>query len=83
MELCKDEGVDARMITYLSCPVDDIKDITHSCQEFMGNFFQPVLDNWWRQSSLDIPTWWHLGGGQHLGDHGMDRTGNEGNSDEC
>ncbi len=39
MELCQDEGVDARMITYLSCPVDDIKDITHSCQEFTGNLY--------------------------------------------
>jgi hypothetical protein len=39
MELCKEDGIDTGMITYLSCPVDDIKDITRSCQHKTGNLY--------------------------------------------
>lgn len=39
MELCEQEGVDTGMITYLSCPLEDIKDITQSCQDHTGNLY--------------------------------------------
>jgi hypothetical protein len=39
MDLCIAEGVDPGMITYLSCPVDDIINITQSCQEYTGNLY--------------------------------------------
>jgi hypothetical protein len=37
--LCSEEGIDSGMITYLSCPLDDIKDITQSCRDFTGNLY--------------------------------------------
>lgn len=39
MELCIAEGVDPQMITYMSCPVEDIVNITQSCQEYTGNLY--------------------------------------------
>ena len=39
MELCQAEGVDPGMITYLACPLDDIKDITQSCKDYTGNLY--------------------------------------------
>lgn len=39
MELCELEGVDHGMITYLSCPLEDITDITQTCQQFTGNLY--------------------------------------------
>jgi hypothetical protein len=39
MELCKEEGIDPGMITYLSCPLEDIKDVTQSCREYTGNLY--------------------------------------------
>ena len=39
MELCLSQGIDPGMITYLSCPIEDIIDITQSCQEFTGNLY--------------------------------------------
>ncbi|KAL3915797.1 MAG: hypothetical protein SGILL_005477 [Bacillariaceae sp.] len=39
MDLCKEEGIDTGMITYLSCPLEDIKDITQSCRESTGNLY--------------------------------------------
>ncbi|KAL3942354.1 MAG: hypothetical protein SGARI_000295 [Bacillariaceae sp.] len=39
MDLCQEEGIDPGMITYLSCPLDDIKDITQSCRDSTGNLY--------------------------------------------
>lgn len=39
MELCIEEGIDPGMITFLSCPLEDIKDITQSCQSHTGNLY--------------------------------------------
>ena len=39
MELCKEESIDPGMITYLSCDLDGIKDITQSCRESTGNLY--------------------------------------------
>lgn len=39
VDLCKKEGIDSGMVTYLSCPVDDIKDITQSCKHSTGNLY--------------------------------------------
>jgi hypothetical protein len=39
MDLCEEEGIDTGMITYLSCPLDDIKDITQSCQANTGMLY--------------------------------------------
>jgi hypothetical protein len=37
VELCRDEGVDPAMVTFASCSLDDIKDITKSCP--VGNLY--------------------------------------------
>jgi hypothetical protein len=39
MKLLKDEGVDDGMLSYLSCSLDDIKDIAVSCKEHTGNLY--------------------------------------------
>lgn len=39
VDLCCDAGVDPGMITFLSCSLDDIKDITESCQASTGNLY--------------------------------------------
>jgi hypothetical protein len=39
MHLCQQENIDPGMITYLSCPLEDIKDITQSCKESTGNLY--------------------------------------------
>ncbi len=39
VDLCVKEGVDPGMITYLSCPVEDIQDITQSLQKHTGNLY--------------------------------------------
>ncbi|KAG7356989.1 hypothetical protein IV203_001677 [Nitzschia inconspicua] len=39
VDLCQEEGIDPGMITYLSCPLEDIKDITQSCKEATGNLY--------------------------------------------
>jgi hypothetical protein len=39
VDLCKEEGVDPGMVTYLSCSLDDIKHITTSCQDYTGNLY--------------------------------------------
>lgn len=38
-DLCAEESIDPGMITFLSCTLDDIKDITSSCQESTGNLY--------------------------------------------
>ena len=38
-DLLEEEGVDPGMLTYLSCSLDDIKDITQSCQSHTGNLY--------------------------------------------
>lgn len=38
-ELLEAEGVDPGMLTYLSCSLEDIKDITQSCQAHTGNLY--------------------------------------------
>jgi hypothetical protein len=38
-ELCVQESIDPGMITFLSCTLDDIKDITRSCQKYTGNLY--------------------------------------------
>jgi hypothetical protein len=38
-ELLKAEGVDPGMLTYLSCSLEDIKDITQSCKDHTGNLY--------------------------------------------
>ena len=38
-ELLQKEGVDPGMLTYMSCSLDDIKDITQSCQSYTGNLY--------------------------------------------
>ena len=38
-DLLQEEGVDPGMLTYLSCSLDDIKDITQSCQAHTGNLY--------------------------------------------
>lgn len=37
VELCKEEGIDPSMITFASCELSDIKDITRSCH--VGNLY--------------------------------------------
>jgi hypothetical protein len=37
--LCTDEGIDCGIITYLSCPLDDIKDIIEFCRDSTGNLY--------------------------------------------
>lgn len=39
LDLAVEEGVDAGMITYLSCPVEDIVDITQSLKASTGNLY--------------------------------------------
>jgi hypothetical protein len=39
MELMVAQGVDSGMITHLSCPLEDIKDITQSLQAHTGNLY--------------------------------------------
>jgi hypothetical protein len=39
MDLCEAEGVDSGMITYLACPLEDIKEITQSCKDYTGNLY--------------------------------------------
>lgn len=39
MELLEEENIDTGMITFLSCPLDDIKDILRSCQVNTGNLY--------------------------------------------
>jgi len=39
LDLMVEEGIDPGMITFLACTLDDIKDITHSCQENTGNLY--------------------------------------------
>lgn len=39
INLCADAGIDVGMITFLSCSLDDIKDITQSCQEHTGHLY--------------------------------------------
>ena len=39
MELLEEEKIDPGMLTYLSCPLEDIMDITQSCQEYTGNLY--------------------------------------------
>lgn len=39
MDLCVEEGVDPGMLTYLSCPLSDITDITQSLQAHTGNLY--------------------------------------------
>ena len=34
-----EEGVDSGIITHLACPLEDIKEITQSCQDFTGNLY--------------------------------------------
>lgn len=38
-ELLKEEGVDPGMLTYASCSLDDIKDITQSLKDHTGNLY--------------------------------------------
>ena len=38
-QLMKEENIDPGMLTYLSCSLDDIKDITQSCQDYTGNLY--------------------------------------------
>lgn len=39
MELIEEEKIDPGMITYLSCPLEEVKNITQSCQENTGNLY--------------------------------------------
>jgi hypothetical protein len=39
LELSKQADVDPGMITFLSCSLDDIRDITSSCREYTGNLY--------------------------------------------
>jgi len=39
VDLCADAGIDLGMITFLSCTLNDIKDITSSCQTSTGNLY--------------------------------------------
>eukprot|EP00934_Nitzschia_sp_Nitz4_P008922 Nitzschia sp. Nitz4//scaffold85_size83877//30632//32860//NITZ4_005225-RA/size83877-augustus-gene-0.149-mRNA-1//1//CDS//3329559125//8912//frame0 len=39
MDLAIQEGIDPGMVTYLSCPLEDIKDITQGLQEHTGNLY--------------------------------------------
>lgn len=39
MDLVIEEGVDPGMITYISCPVEDIVDITQNLQDYTGNLY--------------------------------------------
>ena len=39
MQLLEEENIDPGMITFLSCPLSDIKDILQSCQEHTGNLY--------------------------------------------
>lgn len=39
MQLLEEENIDPGMITFLSCPLLDIKDILQSCQEHTGNLY--------------------------------------------
>jgi hypothetical protein len=39
VDLCADAGIEAGMITFLSCSLEDIKDITQSCQQYTGNLY--------------------------------------------
>jgi hypothetical protein len=39
VDLCADAGIHPGMITYLSCALGDIKDITTSCQDMTGNLY--------------------------------------------
>jgi hypothetical protein len=39
MKLLEEEKIDTGMITFLSCPLEDIKDILQSCQETTGNLY--------------------------------------------
>eukprot|EP00980_Cylindrotheca_fusiformis_P026428 scaffold16150_cov112-Cylindrotheca_fusiformis.AAC.7 len=45
MELCIAEGVDPGMITYMSCPVEDIINTTRACQESTGNLYSTCSRN--------------------------------------
>lgn len=38
-QLMNEHGIDPGMLTFLSCSLDDIKDITASCQESTGNLY--------------------------------------------
>jgi hypothetical protein len=38
-DLCCDAGIDPAMITFLSCTLDGIKDITSSCADVTGNLY--------------------------------------------
>jgi hypothetical protein len=39
VDLCEDQGVDPGMVTYLSCSLEDIQNITTSCQDDTGNLY--------------------------------------------
>jgi hypothetical protein len=39
VDLLQEESIDPGMVTYLSCSLDDIKDITQSLQEHTGNLY--------------------------------------------
>ena len=38
-KLLEEENIDTGMITFLSCPLEDVKDILQSCQECTGNLY--------------------------------------------
>ena len=48
--LCREQGVDSGMITFLSCDLDGIKEITQSCSEYTGNLYTTCS----RQLAADI-----------------------------
>lgn len=39
IQLCAEHSIDPGMITFLSCSLEDIKDITKSCQNYTGNLY--------------------------------------------
>eukprot|EP00536_Pseudo-nitzschia_multiseries_P017700 jgi/Psemu1/299529/fgenesh1_pm.1737_\ len=54
-ELLEEENVDPGMITFLSCPLEDIRDILQSCREHTGNLYYTCSRDLARAIKSDYP----------------------------